>query len=149
MTNRITVHVPDEKSTPLGRRSERPRRRKIDTAKPDTIILDIRLPDGNGLDFLKQLRASAIETPVIMITAFHDMDTTIKAIKLGALEYITKPIDVDELEKAILRAMRLRGFVKEEAAPAERPVYEKGKLVGSSREMKMALNRMNRSVEPT
>ena len=54
-----------------------------------------------------------------MITAFHDMDTTISAIKLGATEYITKPIDVDELEKAVLRAMqRTRAGRRAGARPA-------------------------------
>ena len=91
---------------------------KIDGFKPDAVILDIRLPDGDGLDLLKKLKSRNEEAAVIMITAFHDMDTTIRAIKLGATEYITKPIDVDELEKAVLRAMRLSGGLAGEPAPA-------------------------------
>lgn len=112
-------------------------RRKIEELRPGTVILDIRLPDGDGLEFLRELKTKRIETAVIMITAFHDMDTTIKAIKLGATEYITKPIDVDELEKAVLRAMRLTGAAKEHPAfqdPAR--AYAKGRIIGNSKEMK-------------
>ena len=82
-------------------------RDRIKKSWPEAIILDIRLPDGSGLDLLRELKEAGLETPVIMITAFHDMDSTVKAIKLGATEYITKPIDVDELEKALSRAMKV------------------------------------------
>jgi len=112
-------------------------RQKVEGLKPDVVILDIRLPDGNGLELLKELRDRNREMPVIMITAFHDMDSTIKAIKHGATEYITKPIDADELERAVLRAMKVTGAMTE-SRPIEDvgPVYQKGRLVGNSREMK-------------
>jgi two-component system, NtrC family, response regulator AtoC len=111
---------------------------KFNGFKPDAVILDIRLPDGNGLDLLKELKQRNHEIAVIMMTAFHDMDTTIKAIKLGATEYITKPIDVDELEKALHRAMRIGG-----TKPLGRGHdddhhinYKKGAIIGNSKEMK-------------
>ncbi len=110
---------------------------KIDSFKPEAVILDIRLPDGDGLDLLRKLKGRNDGAAVIMITAFHDMDTTIKAIKLGATEYITKPIDVDELEKAVLRAMRLAGGLPEgRRPPAPAAAYRKGMIVGSSRAIK-------------
>jgi two-component system response regulator AtoC len=112
-------------------------RERIERSGPEAIILDIRLPDGSGLDLLRELKSSGREAPVIMITAFHDMDSTVKAIKLGATEYITKPIDVDELEKALSRAMKVAGRAGDGRMPAERGlVYQKGKLVGGGREMK-------------
>ena len=110
---------------------------KIDSFKPEAVILDIRLPDGDGLDLLRKLKGRNDEAAVIMITAFHDMDTTIKAIKLGATEYITKPIDVDELEKAVLRAMRLTGGLPESRrSPGPAAAYRKGMIVGSSKAIK-------------
>ncbi|MGD0230670.1 MAG: sigma-54 dependent transcriptional regulator [Syntrophorhabdales bacterium] len=110
---------------------------KIDGFKPDAVILDIRLPDGDGLDLLRELKSRHDGAAVIMITAFHDMDTTIRAIKLGAMEYITKPIDADELEKAILRAMRATGAPPESRVPPDPAVgYRKGTIVGNSKEIK-------------
>ncbi|MGD0488425.1 MAG: sigma-54 dependent transcriptional regulator [Syntrophorhabdales bacterium] len=110
---------------------------KVDGFKPDAVILDIRLPDGDGLDLLRKLKSRNDEAAVIMITAFHDMDTTIRAIKLGATEYITKPIDVDELEKAVLRAMRLTGALPESRrSPGPAVSYRKGTIVGTSKEIK-------------
>jgi two-component system, NtrC family, response regulator AtoC len=111
---------------------------KFNGFKPDAVILDIRLPDGNGLDLLKELKQRNHETAVIMMTAFHDMDTTIKAIKLGATEYITKPIDVDELEKALDRAMRIGGTKPIGAIHSDdhHMNYKKGAIIGNSREMK-------------
>jgi two-component system response regulator AtoC len=110
---------------------------KIDGFKPDAVILDIRLPDGDGLDLLRKLKSRNGDAAVIMITAFHDMDTTIRAIKLGATEYITKPIDVNELEKAVLRAMRLTGGLPESRrSPGPAVSYRKGTIVGNSKEIK-------------
>lgn len=71
---------------------------------PHVIILDIRLPDMNGLDVLKELVRNGKKN-IIIITAFHDMDITIKAMKLGAFDYIPKPIDVEELERVIDKAL--------------------------------------------
>ena len=80
---------------------------RVASFKPDILILDIRLPDANGLDILRCLKEEGSSAHVIIVTAFHDMATTIKAMKLGAFDYIPKPIDVDELEVAIGRVLEL------------------------------------------
>jgi len=72
---------------------------------PDLVVLDIRMPGGSGLDGLPRLKQRLPDTPVIMITAFHDMDTTIEAMKRGADDYIDKPIDLDELDAAVTKAL--------------------------------------------
>ena len=106
--------------------------------RPDVIILDIRLPDKNGLEVLKEFHESAHKNNVIMITAFHDMDTTIKAMKYGACEYIPKPIDIEELEQAVGRAARTGAAIPgADAIPLDPFLfYEKGKIIGKSRAMK-------------
>ncbi len=70
---------------------------------PDLTILDIRMPGRSGLEALPHLKGRLPQTPVIMITAFHDMDSTIAAMQQGADDYIHKPIDIDELDAAIDR----------------------------------------------
>jgi DNA-binding NtrC family response regulator len=76
-------------------------------SKPDVVILDIRLPDSNGLDILNEIQNDGYFTKVIMITAFQDMETTIEAMKRGAYDYIHKPLDIDEVEKAVNRALQI------------------------------------------
>ncbi len=75
--------------------------------KPDVVILDIRLPDYNGLDLLKRIQANESASKVIMITSFQDMETTIESMKLGAYDYIHKPLDADKVEKAVNRALHI------------------------------------------
>ncbi len=75
---------------------------------PDLVILDIHLPQLNGLEVLKQIREADPKAYVIMITAFDDMRTTVEAIKRGAFDYICKPIDYDELLLSIRKAMRMQ-----------------------------------------
>lgn len=72
---------------------------------PDVVILDIRLPDQNGLDVLSTMQKEEFYTKVIMITAFQDMETTIEAMKRGGYDYIHKPLDADEVERAVNRAL--------------------------------------------
>jgi DNA-binding NtrC family response regulator len=72
---------------------------------PDIIILDIRMPGESGLDGLPLFKQRYQNAHVLMITAFHDMDTTIQAMKLGANDYIHKPIDIDELDQVVIKAL--------------------------------------------
>lgn len=105
---------------------------------PDVVILDIRLPGLDGLEVLRRIREERPSLSVIMITAYHDMETTIRAMKLGAYEYIHKPIDVDELEIAIEKAAnnirlnhRLEGLITDISRG-----YKVHNIVGETREMK-------------
>jgi DNA-binding NtrC family response regulator len=65
------------------------------------VILDIRMPGRSGLDGLPDFKSLLPGAHIIMITAFHDMETTIEAMQKGAEDYIHKPIDIDELDAAI------------------------------------------------
>lgn len=70
----------------------------------DVILLDIRLPDANGLDILEDLREANPGTEVIVITGHGDIDSAVEAMKLGAYDYITKPFALDRMELVIERA---------------------------------------------
>ncbi len=76
-----------------------------DQHQPEVVILDIRLPDTDGIVLLEQIQNRKRPGKVIMITAFQDMKTTIQAMKLGAYDYIHKPLDVDKVEQAVERAL--------------------------------------------
>lgn len=70
---------------------------------PDLVILDRRLPDGDGLTFLAELRAQLPGTVVLMVTAHGDIASAVEAIKAGARDYLAKPVELDDL---VLRARR-------------------------------------------
>src|SRR5439155_19239693 len=74
--------------------------RLVEETSPSAIILDMRLPDMSGIDLIPELRKRAGETPVLMITAHHDMSTTILAMKAGAFDYIHNPIDIEAFDVA-------------------------------------------------
>ena len=80
----------------------------FEESRPDLVILDIHLPVMGGIDVLKRIREINEKAYVIMITAFDDMKTTVEAMKLGAFEYICKPIDYDELLLSIRKAQRMQ-----------------------------------------
>ena len=77
-------------------------------AAPAAIVLDMRLPDASGIDLIPELKKRAAEAPVLMITAHHDMATTILAMKAGAFDYIHKPIDIQAFDVALDRALEVR-----------------------------------------
>ena len=81
----------------------------------DLVLLDILLPDMDGIEILKRIKKTDAETDVIMVTAVNDVQTAVKAIKTGAYEYIIKPFVVDELLALIRRALEKRQLLREVA----------------------------------
>jgi len=79
----------------------------------DLILLDILLPDINGIDLLAKLVETDPNVEIIMVTAVNEIQTAVKAIKLGAYEYIIKPFVVDEVLTVIQRALEKRNLIKE------------------------------------
>jgi DNA-binding NtrC family response regulator len=72
---------------------------------PQTVILDMNLPDMNGLDILQKLKTSHPQVPIIMLTGVTDLQTAVKAIQQGAHNYLTKPFDNDQLMIAVQNAV--------------------------------------------
>jgi DNA-binding response OmpR family regulator len=70
---------------------------------PGAIVLDIMLPDGNGLDYLKELRESGNKIPIIMLTAWDKPSDVARGLRLGANDYLSKPFEYDELLARIER----------------------------------------------
>ncbi len=86
-------------------------RAMLRAARPDLVLLDLRLPDGNGLDFLAEFSVNENERlPTIVLTAFGDIGDAVQAMKQGALDYLRKPIDLDELQLAVDQALRNVGL---------------------------------------
>lgn len=116
--------------------------KKARALRPPLVILDLRLPDMDGQTILEQLRQEMPATQVIVVTAFQDMDNTIRCIKLGAFDFIHKPIDIDELETALNRFSNVSqaqgAKVQAPAEPAGRAAFyeESPYIVGKSQAMK-------------
>jgi DNA-binding NtrC family response regulator len=87
--------------------------------QPEVVLLDLRLPDANGLDVLKGIRASAPAADVIMLTGHGSIDTAIESVRAGAFDYIAKPCPLDELEVRIRRALE-RQSLRSRASLLER-----------------------------
>jgi len=110
-------------------------RRLLQETPVDCILLDIRLKDGDGLDLLAELRAGPRrDIPVIVATAYGDSERTIRAMRDGAFDYVTKPFDLPALLVTVQRALEQRRMSREQRLP-ERPRAEGGGLVGSSAAM--------------
>ncbi|TMQ34619.1 MAG: sigma-54-dependent Fis family transcriptional regulator [Planctomycetota bacterium] len=86
---------------------------------PDVIILDVRLPDMSGLEALRSLRALDARSPVIFITGKSTTDTAIEAMKLGAYEYLLKPLELAQLRQVIQRALDISRLMHVPAVVAE------------------------------
>jgi len=102
---------------------------------PDLIILDIRMPGRSGLEGLPEFKRLLPNCRVIMITAFHDMESTIEAMQNGADDYIHKPIDIDELDSAIAKLLVIHEQDKD-LLSASGGTANSLTMVGRSRAMK-------------
>ena len=91
---------------------------------PDLVLLDIGLPDMSGVDALREIKKLHPEALVIMVTASTDIDTAISTMKLGASDYMTKPINVEALEVSVRNALDRIRLRKEVQALQEKYLKE-------------------------
>ena len=82
----------------------------------EVLMLDYRLPDGNSVDFLKLVRSEGNRTPAFIMTSFHDVRTAVNAMQNGAFDYITKPVNPEELLMVLGEALNKSGILDEKAS---------------------------------
>ena len=86
----------------------------------EVLMLDYRLPDGNSVDFLKALRSEGNRTAAFIMTSFHDVRTAVTAMQIGAFDYITKPVNPEELLMVLREALNKSETGSAKAAPKTR-----------------------------
>ncbi len=115
----------------------------------DIVITDLFLPDINGLDILKKVKDASPSTEVILITGHASAETAVKAMKEGAYDYITKPLNIEELRIIIDKAVEKHRLVNENVYLKEqlRDRYEFANIIGNSEAMQQVFSRMKRIIK--
>jgi len=117
--------------------------RALKREKPDVIVTDIRMPDMTGLELMEQLSVHNGEIPVIVITAYSDLDSAVAAYQGGAFEYLPKPFDIDEAVELVSKAARQRAGLA-----AREPMASAPRIIGQApamQEVFRAIGRLSRS----
>ena len=113
------------------------------------LLLDIKMPEKDGIEVLEYARKKFPELPVIMVTALHDLDMAVKAIKMGAFDYLTKPLDFDRLSTVLRNALDLSNL-KEEVTELQDKLRQSelfSEIVGESEKVNEVFELVNRVLE--
>ncbi|MCU7927348.1 MAG: sigma-54 dependent transcriptional regulator [Candidatus Thiodiazotropha sp. (ex Dulcina madagascariensis)] len=118
----------------------------------DLCLSDMRLPDGNGIDLVRHINQTYPQLPVAMITAHGNMESAIQALKAGAFDFVSKPVDLEMLRKLVQQAIKLG---KREASPQQSlqkpPSGENSPMLGNSPPMqhvRQLIDKLARSQAP-
>ena len=91
---------------------------------PAFAVVDLRLGDGNGLEVVREIRKIKKDSKVVMLTGYGNIPTAVEAIKAGAIDYIPKPADADDIENALLAPPESKAFPQENPMSADRVKWE-------------------------
>src|SRR5258706_3602852 len=119
---------------------------KLKKRSYDLCLFDVTLPDGDGLSLLQQVRAAKIDTPVIMMSGHATIDTAVRATRLGALNFLEKPLNTDALLISIETALRL-DRAEAEARALRKAAGTTGDLVGGSAAIKKLVEQIARAAK--
>ena len=111
---------------------------RLAEAEPcDMALVDLRMPDLDGLGVLKRLRVSQPDLPVVILTAFAGIDTAIEAVNAGAYDYLSKPFRMEEIEAVVRRTLEARRLARENTEYRKELTARRGfdNLVGQSHQM--------------
>ena len=111
--------------------------REVDEFAPDLVLTDLRMPVMDGLELLEGIRQVDESLPVIILTAYGTVKTAVSALKRGADDYLTKPVDIEELEVVLKRSLEKSKLISEAGNLRERlrDKYRFENIVGASPEM--------------
>ena len=96
----------------------------VKSKKPAFAVVDLRLGDGNGLEVVKEIQTSNPDSRIIMLTGYGNIPTAVAAIKEGAIDYLAKPADADDVEKALLANPKTKAQPPENPMSADRVKWE-------------------------
>ena len=96
----------------------------LKTVKPAFAVVDLRLGDGNGLEVVKEIQKSNSKSRIVMLTGYGNIPTAVAAIKEGAIDYLAKPADADDVEKALLADPNTKAEPPENPMSADRVKWE-------------------------
>ena len=96
----------------------------VKVKKPAFAVVDLRLGDGNGLEVVKEIQNSNSDSRIIMLTGYGNIPTAVAAIKEGAIDYLAKPADADDVEKALLADPSTKAQPPENPMSADRVKWE-------------------------
>jgi two-component system response regulator PilR (NtrC family) len=122
-------------------------RAALKDARYDLCLTDMQLPDGNGLSLVEWMQTATPEVPVAVITAHGNVESAVRALKLGAFDFVSKPLDLADLRKLVAQAVKLAG----RDVGAETAVLAAPRLLGQSRameELRELIGRVTRSQAP-
>jgi DNA-binding NtrC family response regulator len=115
--------------------------RKLQSSTWDIMLVDIKMPGMDGIELLQRIKELKNDIIVIIITAFASVDTAVKALKQGAYDYVTKPIDPDYLDHLVAKALNERALVRENLKLKDvvSELSEKDEIIGESPEMQKVM----------
>ena len=127
---------------------------RIASSEIDLVLLDYKLPDGDGLSVLKKIKEASTEIQVILMTGFSSVETAVEAMKLGAYHYVNKPFNLDEVEMLVQKALETSQLRREVRAlrTSQGREYAFDAIIGASHAMqaiKELLTRVARSPAST
>ena len=96
----------------------------LNSKNPAFAVVDLRLGDGNGLEVVKELQKKNSNSKIIMLTGYGNIPTAVAAIKQGAIDYLAKPADADDIEKALLADPKSKAQPPENPMSADRVKWE-------------------------
>ncbi len=130
----LTMHLEDIGHTPLAAHDLSQARLHLKRMSPDAVLLDQQLPDGYGMDLLREIKADKDAPPVIMVTGVSDNALVIEAMKAGAYDFVRKPMDELELDTTLNNALRSHRLSRKVHAISQAADYEVdiNQIVGKS-----------------
>lgn len=116
---------------------------KLKSFRPDVILLDMRLKFEDGIDIARKIKEIDEYVEIIIMTAYGDIKTAIDAIKIGAIDYIKKPLDIDEIEVTILKAITSQNMKKKLKLYEEKELRDGENFISKDPVMEDTIRKMN------
>jgi DNA-binding NtrC family response regulator len=141
----ISAALSDSGFEPLEAGTLKEAHKVIETGSADIILLDLNLPDGSGLSLLDRIALENPSPPVILITAYGEVDTAVEAMKKGAQDFLQKPLDLERLIQAVERAREMVALRRELDLLRQSSTGQVEMIVGDTPEMQRVVKEAQRA----